>query len=81
MTFTATATDTVAPASPDVTCTPASGTTFALGATTVNCSATDAAGNEATGSFTVTVRDTTAPVLHAARRHHRGGHRPHQAPQ
>lgn len=44
-------------------CSPASGSTFALGATTVNCSATDAAGNEATGSFTVTVVDTTAPTL------------------
>jgi hypothetical protein len=31
--------------------------------TTVHCSATDAAGNTGTGSFTVTVRDVTAPVL------------------
>lgn len=45
------------------TCAPASGSTFALGSTTVDCSATDAAGNEATGSFTVTVEDTTAPEL------------------
>ena len=42
---------------------PASGSTFPLGTTTVNASATDAAGNTANGSFTVTVRDTTAPVL------------------
>jgi hypothetical protein len=45
------------------TCTPASGNTFALGATTVACSATDAAGNSASGSFLVTVRDTTPPAL------------------
>ena len=42
---------------------PASGSTFPLGTTTVNATATDAAGNTATGSFTVTVRDTTAPVI------------------
>ena len=42
-----------------VVCTPASGTTFALGTTTVNCSVTDAGGLEATGSFDVTVVDTT----------------------
>jgi hypothetical protein len=47
--------------SPD--CSPASGSTFALGATTVNCSATDMNGNSANGSFTVTVQDTTAPDL------------------
>jgi hypothetical protein len=46
-----------------VDCTPASGATFALGETTVDCSATDAAGNESTGSFTVTVEDTTPPEL------------------
>ena len=48
-----------------VVCTPASGSTFALGTTTVNCSATDAAGNEATSSFSVTVQDTTAPSISA----------------
>jgi hypothetical protein len=47
----------------DVTCTPVSGTTFPLGATTVQCSAKDAADNESTGSFTITVRDTTPPAL------------------
>ncbi len=46
-----------------VTCTPASGSTFPLGTTTVACSAVDAAGNVGTANFTVTVRDTTAPVL------------------
>ncbi len=40
-----------------------SGSTFPLGDTTVTCTATDAAGNTNTGSFTVTVRDTTPPTL------------------
>jgi HYR domain len=44
-------------------CNPASGSTFALGPTTVTCSATDAHHNTATGSFTVTVQDTTPPSL------------------
>jgi hypothetical protein len=47
-------------------CSPASGTTFALGDTTVTCSAADAAGNSSSASFTVTVVDTTAPVINAA---------------
>ena len=45
------------------TCEPASGSTFALGSTTVICSATDSAGNTGTDSFTVTVSDTTAPIV------------------
>jgi hypothetical protein len=42
---------------PNVTvgCSPPSGTCFPLGATTVTCTATDASGNSATCSFTVTV--------------------------
>ena len=65
VTFVATATDTVSgPVTPA--CTPPSGATFALGTTTVNCSARDAAGNVSSGSFAVTVRDTTAPVFSAA---------------
>jgi hypothetical protein len=47
----------------DATCTPASGSTFALGLTTVDCGSKDAANNEAHGSFSVTVQDTTAPEL------------------
>jgi hypothetical protein len=39
-----------------VTCAPASGSTFPVGTTTVSCTAVDAAGNEAAGTFTVTVR-------------------------
>jgi hypothetical protein len=44
-------------------CSPASGVTFALGATTVHCSVTDSGGLSDSGSFTVTVRDTTPPSL------------------
>jgi hypothetical protein len=44
-------------------CTPASGSRFALGATTVTCSASDAAGNRGSAAFVVTVVDTSAPVL------------------
>ncbi|MFZ3018130.1 MAG: HYR domain-containing protein [Gallionella sp.] len=43
-----------------VTCSPASGSIFALGTTPVSCSATDASGNTATAGFSVTV---TAPVV------------------
>jgi Tol biopolymer transport system component len=39
----------------DISCEPASGTTFPIGDTTVECSATDEAGNTGTASFTVTV--------------------------
>jgi hypothetical protein len=48
-----------------VTLTPPSGSLFALGTTTVTASATDAAGNTATGTFTVTVRDATPPAIGA----------------
>ncbi len=53
VTYSATATDNGG--SVPVTCFPPSGSIFAIGTTTVNCTATDAAGNDATGSFTVTV--------------------------
>lgn len=46
-----------------VVCTPPSGSTFALGTTTVNCSATDAHDNTSTGSFEVNVVDTTPPTI------------------
>lgn len=60
VTFDATASD-VVDGSVAVTCTPASGSTFDVGTTAVNCSATDAAGNSAAGSFNVTVNDTGTP--------------------
>jgi hypothetical protein len=44
-------------------CAPVSGSLFAPGATTVTCNAIDNAGNPASASFTVTVRDTTAPTI------------------
>jgi hypothetical protein len=45
------------------TATPASGSGFVLGATTVNVTASDVGGNTANNSFTVTIVDTTAPQL------------------
>lgn len=45
------------------TATPASGSLFAIGDTVVNVEVTDTAGNPATASFIVRVRDTTAPVV------------------
>ena len=48
------------------TCAPVSGSTFALGDTTVTCNATDAAGNDATPTtFVVHVVDTMAPTIAA----------------
>ncbi|HEU0026642.1 MAG TPA: HYR domain-containing protein [Ktedonobacterales bacterium] len=63
VTYSASATDLVDGADA-VTCAPASGSTFPVATTTVNCSATDQAGNTATGSFTVTVTplDSSAPT-------------------
>ncbi|WP_158002441.1 HYR domain-containing protein [Methyloterricola oryzae] len=51
------------PATQSATCSPASNTVMPFGNTTVNCSGADVAGNTATGSFVVTVADTTAPTL------------------
>jgi len=48
---------------PVVSCVPPSGSTFAIGTTTVTCTADDGHGNTASTSFTVEVVDTTAPVL------------------
>lgn len=64
VTFNATASDVVDGALP-VSCTPASGSTFPLGTTMVNCSVTDKAGNTTSQSFIVSVRDNTAPVMNA----------------
>jgi len=50
---------------PSVSCTPASGSTFAVGTTTVTCTATDSddANSPVSQSFTVTVKDVTPPTL------------------
>jgi large repetitive protein len=60
--FTASATDTV-DSSLTVSCDANSGETFPLGITTVTCSVSDDAGNPASGSFTIEVKDNTAPVI------------------
>ncbi|KPJ64049.1 hypothetical protein AMK68_02510, partial [candidate division KD3-62 bacterium DG_56] len=44
-------------------CNPPSGSTFSLGTTTVTCTATDAAGNERSCTFTVTVEDRQPPSI------------------
>jgi hypothetical protein len=60
--YTASASDVVdGPVSPN--CSPTSGSTFGLGTTTVNCSPSDSRGNTGSGSFTITVRDTTPPGI------------------
>ena len=46
-----------------VSCSPAPGSTFPRGTTTVTCSAKDARGNAAAASFPVRVVDTTKPAL------------------
>src|SRR5256712_4872479 len=45
------------------TCSPSSGYMFPLGPTRVDCSATDAHGNDAPAPYTVRDRDTTAPLV------------------
>ena len=45
------------------TCSKPSGSVFPLGVTVVTCSATDSGGRTGSASFTVTVVDSTAPVL------------------
>ncbi len=59
VTFEATASDTCGEVT--LACVPASGSTFAVGVTTVVCTATDAAGNSASCSFGVTVRGDNQP--------------------
>ena len=62
VTYAASAVDAV-PLAPVVSCTRASGTVFPVGTTVVTCSATDAAGNTAQGSFSVTVTPVGKPAL------------------
>jgi HYR domain/FIMAH domain len=45
-----------------VSCTPASGSTFPIGSTTVHCTATDPSGNSSSGSFQVVVKGAAAQV-------------------
>ena len=61
-TYSATATDNC-DQSVTVTCVPPSGSAFGLGSSSVTCTATDDAGNASTCTFTVTVRDSTPPIL------------------
>ena len=61
VTFAATATDVAGGVT--LTYSKPSGSTFALGVTTVTVTARDAAGNQSSGTFTVTVRDTIAPAI------------------
>jgi hypothetical protein len=61
--YTVSATDPDNPSSQlSLNCSPVSGSQFAIGNTTVNCSASDPAGNSTSGSFTVVVQ----PVLTAS---------------
>ena len=60
--FTATAQDLVDGSVP-VSFNPASGSTFPLGATTVAATATDSSFNSSSGTFQVTVQDTTPPTI------------------
>lgn len=63
VTYIVTATDPVYPSSQlTINCTPASGSTFAIGTTTVNCTVTDPANNSASGSFQVVVNGATTQV-------------------
>lgn len=56
----------VVDASPTVECLPASGSLFAVGTTTVTCTATDGSGNSASGSFDVVVGHVPAQAATAA---------------
>jgi alpha-D-ribose 1-methylphosphonate 5-triphosphate synthase subunit PhnG len=63
--FTATATDDN-PAPPTVSCVPPSGSVFAIGETTVSCTATDAAGNTASEGFEVHVNGAAEQLVELA---------------
>ncbi len=63
VTYTAPAASDAVDPSPSVSCSPASGSGFAVGSTLVTCTATDASGNHASSTFHVVVADTTPPAL------------------
>jgi TolB protein len=62
VTFEVSATDETDPIPPVVSCDPVSGSPFPIGTTTVTCTATDEAGNTASGSFDVIVQGATEQV-------------------
>jgi len=62
-TYSVSASDAEDAVAPTPSCSPASGSTFAFGTTTVACTVTDSGGLTTNGSFHVTVQDTTAPSL------------------
>ncbi|MBI1849494.1 MAG: HYR domain-containing protein [Planctomycetes bacterium] len=62
VTYTATATD-LCDTTVDVSCTPASGSSFPLGTTQVCCTASDSSENSSQCCFNVSVSDTTAPTI------------------
>jgi hypothetical protein len=66
VTYAASASDVVDGSVP-VTCVPPSGSTFPVGTTTVTCTARDAAGNEASASFVVRVRQLATRRNHVPR--------------
>jgi uncharacterized delta-60 repeat protein len=49
--------------SPQVICSPVSGSTFPIGTTTVTCTATDASGNSATATFEIVVKGASEQLL------------------
>ena len=61
--FSATASDIEDAPDPTPTCSVTPGAILPLGMTTIDCTVTDTGGMSDTGSFTVTVVDTTAPTL------------------
>jgi HYR domain len=64
--FEVAAVDRGAPLPPSaIQCSPRSGAQFPLGRTTVGCAAVDTAGNRGEDSFTLLVRDSTAPTINA----------------
>lgn len=63
VTYTVTASDPDNPPSQlTISCSPTSGSTFPIGTTTVNCTASDPAGNKAMGSFQVLVKGASTQI-------------------
>lgn len=62
VTYAASASDNADP-SPSLVCVPASGTVFAIGTTSVTCTATDSSGNSANAGFSVHVRGASEQIV------------------